>query len=377
MKERPDLGRLAAHTLASAPGQEKLPSPSEEAHAVALIGEAIRARKDGARRRRWAFASITVAAGVALAFGVAERRAILGGFAGAHSPAVAPPPRSAEAVVEAVVGDAYVFHGDQGRTVVEGSPVVAGDRLVVQRGGHVAFILPTGTRVAVDEGGDFAVIAEGATQLFRLGAGSMRADVHKLAQGERFVVRTRDGEVEVRGTSFRLSDAPSDPSCGGGTTTRLSVYDGVVAVRVGATETKVAAGEAWPPGCAGGPVGPVPSGAAFAVSSTPLIRSAVVPTAPAEASRTQLAEQNDMYSSAIAARERGDSDTAIAAFDRLIAKYPSCPLAENAFAERMKVLARAKSPRALQAARDYLVRYPAGFAREDANTILGGGAGNR
>jgi len=246
--------------------------------------------------------------------------------------------------------------------------------LVVQRGGRVAFLLSTGTRVAIDEGSDFAVVTEGATQLFRLAAGSVRADVHKLAQGERFVIGTRDGEVEVRGTSFRLSDVPSVSSCGNGSTTRLSVYEGIVSVRVGATEGRVGAGESWPPDCGG--QASDPAGASVGPSSS----SSASPTRPGPTSnetRTLLAEQNDMYARAIAQRERGDLDGAVGAFDRLIAKYPSSPLVENAFAERMKILATAHPARALQAAREYLVRYPQGYAREDADTILGRGATDR
>jgi hypothetical protein len=97
---------------------------------------------------------------------------------------------------------------------------------------------------------------------------------------------------------------------------------------------------------------------------------AAVPQAPG--ARSQLAEQNDLYASALAARERGDSRAAVALFERLVKKYPSAPLAENAMAERMKVLAAAGSRRAADAARDYLARYPAGFARADAESILAG-----
>jgi hypothetical protein len=281
-------------------------------------------------------------------------------------------PRASEAVVEAVVGEAYVFHGDQSRAVVEGAAVGAGDRLVVQRGGRVAFILPTGTRVAIDEGSDFAVVTEGTTQSFRLAAGSIRADVHKLAQGERFVIGTRDGEIEVRGTSFRLSDVPSVAACGSGSTTRLTVYEGVVSVRVGAAEARVGAGQSWPADCG------EPSSSAAAPSAAPApARPTSAPLPSTEASRTLLAEQNDMYARAIAKRESGDLEGAVGAFDRLVAKYPGSPLAENAFAERMKVLATANPPKALQAAREYLAKYPQGYAREDADTILGRGARDR
>jgi outer membrane protein assembly factor BamD (BamD/ComL family) len=91
---------------------------------------------------------------------------------------------------------------------------------------------------------------------------------------------------------------------------------------------------------------------------------------PPGATRSQLAEQNDLYASAIAARERGDSAAAIALFERLVLKYPAAPLAESAWAERMKIFATTDPRRAIDAAREYLARYPVGFARADAETIL-------
>jgi hypothetical protein len=376
--DRPDLARLAANLLASPAAGKRAVSASQEARAIALVAGAIRSRKERMRRRRWAYGAVAAAAGVALVFGVAKRRALLEGtpFLPPDPVATVPAAAPADAVVEAVIGDAYVMHGDQGRSVVKGSPIAAGDRLVVQPRGHVAFLLPTGSRVAIDEGSDLSVVASTPTQLFRLGAGSMQADVNKLGPAERFVVLTRDGEIEVRGTSFRLSNAPSDPSCGEGTTTRLSVYKGVVEVRIGSAATSVSAGESWPSGCASRSASEISSGPPAAPLPTPASRPAPE-ASPLDTARSQLADQNDMYARALAARERGDSAGAIAAFDRLVAKYPSSPLAENAFAERMKILARITHRRAADAAREYLARYPSGFARDDAETILRSGASDR
>lgn len=382
MTERSDLAQRAAEALASAPVVPQAPSPSQETRAVALVAGAIRARRQRARRLRWTAAgAVAAAAATVLALGAAWRHAhretpssVAMGPAAPSQPTAG----SQAGVVEAVVGDAYVIHGDQGRSVVEGSFVSAGDRLVVQRGGHVAFVLPTGTRLAVDEGADFTVVTEGTTQIFRLAAGSVRADVHKLVNGERFLVRTRDGEIEVRGTSFRLADVPPDPSCGAGTTTRLSVYEGVVAVRVGTTETRVAAGQSWPADCG---VRATDGEKSPGSTTTPVAdsarRSVSTATLSSDVARSQLADQNDMYARAITARESGHDDAAIAAFERLVAKYPSCPLAENALAERMKLLSAVSPRRAAEAARDYLARYPLGFARADADTILSRGASDR
>jgi hypothetical protein len=360
MTEPSDLTRLAAEVLARAQDGRKPPSASRDERGVALVAAAIRGRRR-TLRLRWAATGVAAAAAAAMVLG-----ATWGRVRRPPAPEIAQGPAVAEhaaatagGVVEAVVGDAYVIQGDHGRSIVEGTRVAAGDRIVVQRGGHVAFMLSTGTRIGLDEGADLAVVAQGAMQLFRLGAGSMRADVHKLGTGERFLVRTPDGEVEVRGTSFRLADVAADPACGAGTTTRLAVYEGVVAVRVGTTEVNVAAGGSWPPGCGGASAGLPP------------------PLRPAASSRPALADQNDAYSEALAARDRGDVDGAAAKFERLASKYPSSPLAENAMAERMKLLTAARSPRAADAARDYLARYPHGFARAEADAILAPASGDR
>jgi hypothetical protein len=273
-----------------------------------------------------------------------------------------------------------VLHGGQSHSVIEGSNVGAGDQVVVQRAANVTFVLPTGTRVRVEEGGDVTVVAQGATQLFRLEAGSVRADVQKLVKGERFVIRTLDAEIEVRGTSFRVANVTSDPTCGAGTTTRLSVYEGVVTVRAGSTETSVPAGATWPADCSSALSAdersrPKPSSHDV---QRPLTPAGPSPGALQSASaRSQLAEQNDLYGKAIAFRESGDYATAITTFEKLAAKYPSSPLAENAVAERMKLLATMGSGRAAEAARDYIVRYPSGFARADAETILSRGGSDR
>jgi hypothetical protein len=70
------------------------------------------------------------------------------------------------------------------------------------------------------------------------------------------------------------------------------------------------------------------------------------------------------------AKRRGDLRGAVASFDRLLSRYPDCPMAQSAAAERMKLLATTDRARASDAARDYLRRYPAGFARDDAESLL-------
>ena len=85
-----------------------------------------------------------------------------------------------------------------------------------------------------------------------------------------------------------------------------------------------------------------------------------------------LGEQNDLFAEAIVAKRSGESQIALATFDRFLATYPSSPLAQSAAVERMRLLRAAQSPRAIAAARQYLARYPNGFARAEAEAILAG-----
>jgi hypothetical protein len=57
------------------------------------------------------------------------------------------------------------------------------------------------------------------------------------------------------------------------------------------------------------------------------------------ASVSHLAEQNDLFSAAMAAERRGNSTTALRKLDELIARYPGGPLSESARAERQRIQA--------------------------------------
>ena len=105
------------------------------------------------------------------------------------------------------------------------------------------------------------------------------------------------------------------------------------------------------------------------------ISAPVPPTAAPSATASvasSLGEQNDLFAEAIVAKRRGESQAALAAFDRFLTTYPTSPLAQSAAVERMRLLRAAESPRALVAARQYLARYPNGFAYGEAEAIVAG-----
>ena len=60
-------------------------------------------------------------------------------------------------------------------------------------------------------------------------------------------------------------------------------------------------------------------------------------------------------------------------FDRLLSRYPSGPLAESASVERMRLLKTVAPERATASAREYLARYPTGFARTEAESLVQAG----
>jgi outer membrane protein assembly factor BamD (BamD/ComL family) len=86
---------------------------------------------------------------------------------------------------------------------------------------------------------------------------------------------------------------------------------------------------------------------------------------------SELSTQNDLFAQAVAAKRNGQNAAAVAAFERFLARYPASPLAETATVERMKLLATYDPGRAAAAARDYLARFPRGYARRDAEAIAG------
>ncbi|MEY2582066.1 MAG: hypothetical protein QOE09_1915, partial [Ilumatobacteraceae bacterium] len=79
---------------------------------------------------------------------------------------------------------------------------------------------------------------------------------------------------------------------------------------------------------------------------------------------------NDLFAEAMDAKRRGDKEHALKALRRLETQYPSSHLAESATVERMKMLATLDASAAAALARRYLDRYPDGFARDVAESIV-------
>lgn len=364
----PHFARLATELLADAQDDgARVPPPSPEARlrAISAIEQAIVARQRQRRRSRWvgvvAAAAAVVVCGVGVAKLVTDLRAPTP--VAVASPGVSMPVLAFTPVLHST-GSVVVANADDTLAAVpDGTPIARGKRLVARPLGHATLAFATGTELTLEERSDLTIDEGGASQRFSLAGGAVSAHVAKLAPGQRFVVATPDAEVEVHGTTFRVAVVPSDPSCGGGTATRVDVLEGVVVVRSRGGETSVTAGERWPAGCT----------QTASYTTTPPVLTIDKKAAPATSvtPSSQLTEQNDLFAEAVAAKRRGATGQALATFERFLAKYPGSPLAESAMAERMRLLRGSDRGRA--AAKQYLARFPGGFARADAQAILAEG----
>jgi len=369
MSARPRYASLAAKALRREDRSDDVSRGEPRTQRIDAIRLAIRQR--ARKKRLWRM-------GLGVAFLAAAASAVL---------AVRGHRGTGESIAEGARGVVYVERNGAREGLVSGAKIRSGDHVVVNDGAAVELALATGTHLALESQGDLSVVSQDRNQVYWLTGGSMRARVAKLQAGQRFVVRTVDAEVEVRGTQFRVATAKPEPSCGAGTTTRVSVTEGIVTVRHAGTETRVAAGEEWPAGCRRGDEEEVGRADALRpqeapMASSPRGRVASAPPANVADSRgvpgkssvratsSELAAQNDLFARATDQKRAGDARGGIAAFDHFLTRYPNSELAESAAVERWRLLAQIDPASGRAAAGDYLIRYPNGFARSDARALL-------
>jgi hypothetical protein len=367
----PAYARLASRLLARAM-PEGVPPPTAEARsdAIAVIEAAIVAKR---RRKLWmrrgSIGMGLVAAATLLVLHVASEPWLrrLGPYSTANHVAVVVRPLGQGA---RIVGG-QILAGN-------GQALWPGNRVRALPHGHAVLSFASGSQVTLDEDTEVQLVEAADSQVLALEHGAVRAEVKRLAATRRFVVRTEDAEIEVHGTSFRVAIAAPDAACGGGSITRLEVYKGLVSVRAHGVEIRVPAGDRWPHGCEAtqANVAAVPG----VVSNSETARATpkgVAALKPVQGARSvpargsELGLENDMFAEATAARRAGDLESALRELERLLARFPDSPLAEGAEAERMKLLQALDRTRAREAARAYMARYPNGFARADAEGMLG------
>ena len=334
------------------------PSREVRASAVAAMEAALRAK--GNRRKLMARASrFAVAAAIVVGLVGGQR---LYSTLRAH-PVSAQTQTEVVATGRILTGAASAWHN--GLPVPFEGRLSTGDRVTTAPDAHAEIALSTGTTVMLGPSADTTFTGANKLQSFSLAAGAVTAHVAKLHEGDRFLVRTADTEVEVRGTVFQVSLVDADPTCGGGTHTRVQVIEGVVVVRNQGVETRVPAGSVWPAGCVAKVAVPAPTAVAPVESAAPHPVASAPSIAP-----DGLVAKNDLFASALAAKRRGELQVALAGFETYLSKYPKGELVESASAQRMSILAKIDPARAAVAAKQYLATWPNGFAREEAEGLV-------
>jgi hypothetical protein len=355
--------RMLRERIADAGDVDAL-TPARDA-AVAALAEALRARARTKRRRR-RLSMLAAAAGVAVVLG--------GGGWGARRATLA---RDAARDLGRVVdpsGSVLALRDGHAQPIGQGLRVAEGTELRTGASSEARLDFDSGTRVTVGGAARVRLVEQSRHKRFALEAGTLFAKVAKLGSDDRFVVTTPDAEVEVHGTVFRVTIVPPDPSCAGGSPTRLEVTEGVVALRQAGVEHRIGAGERWPV-CASTSVeaAAVPSVTRTLAMTPPLAGTSVSSRAsgvvPTPEPTSHLTEQNDLFDQAMRLKRGGDATAATAKLDRLLAVYPGGPHAESAAVERMRLLSSTNDTRAPAAAREYLKHHPRGFARAEAEAI--------
>lgn len=232
--------------------------------------------------------------------------------------------------------------------------------------------------------------------------GAIRVDVVALHPGDRFRVRTRDAEVEVRGTSFSVV-------ADHGALRDVVVTHGRVEVRVeGRPAAVLAAGQAWhaPPSIAVAPSTGAPPPAIASVASAPtaapprptaapprptaapprdrrapapaLVDAAPVEAAPVEPPSVPTPppppprDPADLaYDAAWDALRAGQFDRAAAGFAQVELLDGAGALSEDAAYWYAVALARAERPQAIGAFRSFLGAYPGSVHVGPAAVALG------
>jgi ferric-dicitrate binding protein FerR (iron transport regulator) len=334
----PRYARLAGRALSRPQRHRHAPasiSPFDRATMVREIQHALQARSHRRSAVRWLTAGgFAAACGLALFVGWRSFGAERFGGAVASAPGAQPPPGLTIAALEGSGASVERLGTETAAAVQE--RIGPGALVRAPRDGHVVLALDTGTRLRVAAAGRARVVELGTMQRFDLESGSLEAAVAKLQPGHRFVVATPDAEVEVKGTRFELVVDGEVSRCEPTVRTRLTVQEGVVAVRHDGREVRVAAGAIWP-NCSP-PRAPAARAAPAAVRARGAPRLTAAERERAGADPSTLPEQNDLFAAAFAAHRRGNDDEAIRWLDRLVTRYPAGQLAESARAQKRHLL---------------------------------------
>ena len=251
---------------------------------------------------------------------------------------------------------------------VDGQPFLPGARVAATPERSRVIEFGTGTRMTLGQSAELEYRAGAGVRRFGLLRGALALSVNKLSPGQRFVIETPDAEVEVRGTVFEVAVANPETNCGAAT--RVAVTEGMVEVRSGERKVRLSAGESWPQGCSDDDGLNDSEQASARDGDRARASDDARPRSEGSTTAQRLTEQNDLFAEAVMARRQGRSVDAVAAYDRLIARFPGGPLVESATVERIRILKSLNPGRARELARRYLTRFPNGFARSEMEGLV-------
>lgn len=247
-----------------------------------------------------------------------------------------------------------------------------------------ALPLRQATTVAPERGARFAQQSAGSTETVTLDEGAATFSVRPLLAGERFVIKTSDGEVELRGAVARVEAT-------GSRVRAVTVQEGKAEVRYGGSVFDLSAGSTWsPPLPAAAPSASAPSAAPpsapalpdarlgraaiHAAGAAPAARgsakaSAPEPSAPAPEAPKVAAGATD-FADAVRHFERGDYPAAARRLADFSKEHPDDGRAEDAaFLGILSLQRTGKTAEAAAAAQRYLQAYPSGYRRAEAARI--------
>lgn len=242
--------------------------------------------------------------------------------------------------------------------------------------------LRTATTVTPESQARFTRAEADGVETVTLSEGAVSFSVRHLQAGERFLVKTADAEVEVRGTLFRVEAA-------GDRIQNVSVLEGKVEVRFRGAAFFVTAAERWnrpadaPPAPQAIASNEASAAPAEAAQSTPVTAklsltkqrsgsstefTASVPTKSASVVGERLGA--GAFEEGMGMMERGDYGVAAQHLDAFSRSNPGDDRSEDAAFLVILALQRAgRSADAAAAARRHLATYPSGYRRAQVEAI--------
>jgi TolA-binding protein len=259
------------------------------------------------------------------------------------------------------------------------------------------------TTVAPERGARFAQRTAAGAETVTLDEGAATFVVRPLAKGERFLIKTADGEIELAGASARVEAA-------GSKVRSVTVQEGKAEVRYSGAVFELSAGSTWSPpvdtatpasatpavdpaptsipaAAAADPrlgrasiaaPGARPSARVFAirpapapVAATPAIEPVVAPVVAPPAPPIAKAEPGTTdFADAVHLFERGDYPSAARSLAEFSKAHPADGRGEDAaFLAILSLQRTGKTAEASAAAQRYLQTYPSGYRRAEAVKI--------